>query len=107
MSQLELRTPMFADISRELTFENPEGLMAGWFQGMDPRILERTPIAWGCAMQPRTHGERRSFPWDARSWTELSNDHKLARSWAATFATSHYTFTPAQLKELLARATRP
>ena len=49
LSQLELRTPMFADISRELTFDSPEGLMAGWFKGMEPKILDRTPIAWGCS----------------------------------------------------------
>ena len=105
LEQLELRTPMFADISRELTFENPEGLMAGWFQGMDPRILERTPIAWGCGCS-RERMEKALISLGRKELEELSNDPKGAEL-GCHFCHQHYTFTPAQLKELLARATRP
>ena len=105
LEQLELRTPMFADISRELTFENPEGLMAGWFQGMDPRILERTPIAWGCGCS-RERMEKALISLGRKELEELSNDPKGAEL-GCHFCHQHYTFTPVQLKELLARATRP
>ena len=105
LEQLELRTPMFADISRELTFENPEGLMAGWFQGMDPRILERTTIAWGCGCS-RDRMEKALISLGRKELEELSNDPKGAEL-GCHFCHQHYTFTPAQLKELLARATRP
>ena len=96
---------MFADISRELTFEHPEGLMAGWFQGMDPRILERTPIAWGCGCS-RERMEKALISLGRKELEELSNDPKGAEL-GCHFCHQHYTFPPAQLKELLARATRP
>ena len=48
IDQLELRSPMFADISREMTFAGLDQLCEDWFRGMEPRILERTPIAYRC-----------------------------------------------------------
>ena len=44
IDQLELRSPMFADISREMTFAPIEQLCEDWFRGLEPRILERTPL---------------------------------------------------------------
>ncbi len=105
LSQLELRTPMFADISRELTFDSPEGLMAGWFKGMEPKILDRTPIAWGCSCS-RERMEKTLISLGRKELTELSEDPQGAEL-SCHFCHSHYQFTPAELKELLARASRP
>lgn len=105
LQQLELRTPMFADISRELTFENPEELMAGWFRGLEPEILERTPIAWGCGCS-RERMEKALISLGRKELEELSNDPKGAEL-GCHFCHNHYAFTPAQLRELLARASRP
>ena len=105
LSQLELRTPMFADISRELTFDSPEGLMEGWFRGMEPKILERTPIGWGCSCS-RERMEKTLISLGRKELTELSEDPAGAEL-SCHFCHSHYTFTPEELKELLARASRP
>ena len=49
ISQLELRSPLMADVSRELCYEPMEQLMAKWFDGLKPVILERAPISYRCA----------------------------------------------------------
>ncbi len=48
IDQLELRSPLFSEISRELAHEPMEDLMKGWFDGLDPVILERTPLSYKC-----------------------------------------------------------
>ena len=48
IDQLELRSPMFANISREMTFAPKEELLEDWFRGMDPVLLERTPLRYHC-----------------------------------------------------------
>ena len=105
LQQLELRTPMFADISRELTFESAEELMAGWFRGMEPKILERTPIAWACGCS-RERMEKALISLGRKELEELCADPKGAEL-GCHFCHSRYAFTPAQLQELLARASRP
>ena len=62
-----------ADISRELTFDSPEGLMEGWFRGMEPKILERTPIGWGCSCS-RERMEKTLISLGRKELTELSED---------------------------------
>ena len=39
IDQLELRSPMFADISREMTFAPIEQLCEDWFRGLEPKVL--------------------------------------------------------------------
>ena len=53
IDQLELRSPMFADISREMTFAPIGQLCEDWFRGMEPRILERTPLGYRCTCSRR------------------------------------------------------
>jgi len=48
IDQLELRSPMFADLSREMTFAPMEELLEGWFRGMEPETLEEMPLRWNC-----------------------------------------------------------
>ena len=48
IGQLELRSPFFADISRELTFDTLENLARDWFRGMEPKVLERSPVRYKC-----------------------------------------------------------
>ena len=49
IDQIELRSPMFSDISREMTFAPKEELLEDWFRGMDLQILERSPLRYHCA----------------------------------------------------------
>lgn len=48
ISQLELRSPLMADVSRELCHEPMESLMAKWFEGLRPVVLARTPLCYRC-----------------------------------------------------------
>ena len=48
ISQLELRSPMMADVSRELCHEPMEALMEKWFEGLRPVVLARTPMCYRC-----------------------------------------------------------
>ena len=48
LEQLELRSPMFAEISRELAAAPKEELAEGWFRGLEPRLLDRTPLRYHC-----------------------------------------------------------
>ena len=56
IDQLELRSPMFADISREMTFASIDQLCEDWFRGMEPRILERTPVQYRCTCRRECTG---------------------------------------------------
>lgn len=49
ISQLELRSPMMADISRELAAADMRELMEGWFEGMKPVVLEEGPLSYRCS----------------------------------------------------------
>ncbi|MEG0640666.1 MAG: Hsp33 family molecular chaperone HslO [Clostridia bacterium] len=48
IEQLELRSPLFSDISRELSQEPMESLMEAWFQGLNPVVLEACPLLYRC-----------------------------------------------------------
>ncbi len=48
IDQLELRSPLMYDISRELCYESMEDLMNRWFDGLKPVILERKPLSYRC-----------------------------------------------------------
>ena len=79
--------------------------MTGWFKCMEPKILDRTPIAWGCSCS-RERMEKTLISLGHKELTELSEDPQGAEL-SCHFCHSHYQFTPAELKELLARASRP
>ena len=48
LSALELRSPMFADVSREMTMASMEELLEGWFRGLKPEVLEEMPLRYHC-----------------------------------------------------------
>lgn len=66
ISQLELRSPMMADVSRELCHEPMEALMEKWFEGLRPWCLPGRQCATGATARGRVW-KRRSSPWAARS----------------------------------------
>lgn len=47
VSQLELRSPLFSDISRELCFDSAENLLTQWFDGLKPWCWR--PVRWNTA----------------------------------------------------------
>ena len=49
LSAIELRSPMFADISKEMTMADMEQLIEDWFRGLEPKLLDEAPLRWHCA----------------------------------------------------------
>ena len=104
IDQLELRSPMFADISREMTFAPIEQLCEDWFRGMNPKILERTPVSYTCSCS-RERMERALISLGRKELTALIEEDQGAEL-VCHFCHNKYFFTTEQLCELLKEAQR-
>ncbi len=100
IEQLELRSPMFADISRELAAAPKEELAEDWFRGMEPRLLERTPLRYRCTCS-RERMERALLSMGSADLKEIIDDDRGAEL-GCHFCGSKYFFTTDELKALLA-----
>ena len=99
IDQLELRSPMFADISRELAAAPKEELAEDWFRGMEPKLLERTPLEYRCTCS-RERMERALLSMGAGDLREIIDDGKGAEL-GCHFCGNTYFFTTEELKALL------
>ena len=99
IDQLELRSPMFADISREMTFASITQLCEDWFRGMEPRILERTPLRYRCTCS-RERMEKALISLGEKDLRSLIDDNQGAEL-VCHFCRSKYYFTTEQLSGLL------
>lgn len=104
ISQLELRSPMFADISREMTFADKEQILEDWFRGMKPEVLERTPLRFHCGCS-RERMEKALISLGRKELDGLIREDQGAEL-GCHFCHSRYEFTTDELKRLLERATR-
>lgn len=104
IDQLELRSPMFADISREMTFASKEELLEGWFQGMKLEMLEREPLRYHCGCS-RYRMEKALISLGRKELTSLIEDNQGAEL-GCHFCHSYYQFSTDELKELLQKASR-
>lgn len=102
LQQLELRSPMFADISRELTFAPMETLMADWFKGLNPQLLSREPVAWHCGCS-RKRMEKALISLGRRELEQLIGEGHGAEL-ACHFCHRLHAFTTQELEGLLAQA---
>ena len=102
IDQLELRSPMFADISREMTFAPIEQLCEDWFRGMQPRILESTPVSYTCTCS-RERMEKALISMGEKDLQSIIDDGQGAEL-VCHFCRSKYTFTTEDLKCLIRRA---
>ena len=102
IDQLELRSPMFADISRELTYGTLEELTEDWFRGLEPRILERTPIRYHCSCS-RDRMERALISLGRKELQSLIAEDRGAEL-SCHFCHRKHFFTTDQLREMLKRA---
>ena len=102
IDQLELRSPMFADISREMTFAPIEQLCEDWFRGLDPKILESTPISYTCTCS-RDRMEKALISMGAKDLQSLIDDDEGAEL-VCHFCHSKHFFTTEQLRGLLKEA---
>ena len=104
IDQLELRSPMFADISREMTFAPIEQLCEDWFRGMEPRILERTPLRYRCTCS-RERMERALISLGRKDLQSLIDEDQGAEL-VCHFCRSKYNFTTAELSAMMTRAVK-
>ena len=102
ISQLELRSPLFADLSREMTFAPPEQLAEEWFRGMNPRILERNPIRYHCSCS-RERMEKALISLGQKELLSLIEEDRGAEL-SCHFCHSHHFFSTGDLKEMLQKA---
>ena len=103
IDQLELRSPMFADISREMTFAPIEQLCEDWFRGMDPQILECTPISYTCSCS-RERMEKALISLGKKDLLSLIEEDQGAEL-VCHFCHSKYFFTTDQLRSMLNHAS--
>ena len=93
---------MFADISREMTFAPIEQLCEDWFRGLDPKILERTPISYTCSCS-RDRMEKALISLGEKDLRTLIDEDEGAEL-VCHFCRSKYFFSTEQLKSMLAHA---
>ena len=104
LEQLELRSPMFVSISREMTYAPKEELIEDWFRGLEPELLERTPLAYRCGCS-RERMEKALISLGRKELQTLIDEDKGAEL-GCHFCHSRYAFTTDELKDLLLRASR-
>jgi molecular chaperone Hsp33 len=104
IDQIELRSPMFSDISREMTFAPKEELLEDWFRGMDLQVLERMPLQYNCGCS-RYRMEKALISLGRRELQTII-DEDTGAELGCHFCHSKYAFTTDELKDLLARASR-
>ena len=102
IDQLELRSPMFAEISRELAMAPKEQLAEEWFRGMEPTLLDRTPLSWRCTCS-RERMERALISMGRKDLQEIIDDGEGAEL-GCHFCHSKYSFTTEELRGLMAQA---
>ena len=105
IDQLELRSPFFADISRELTFGSLEQLTEDWFRGLEPKILERTPIRYHCGCS-RERMEKALISLGRKDLQSLIDEGKGAEL-TCHFCHSRHFFTTEQLQAMMDSAKKP
>ncbi len=99
IDQLELRSPMFADISREMTFASIDQLCEDWFRGMEPRILERTPVQYRCTCS-RERMEKALISLGRKDLESLAEEDHCAEL-VCHFCRKRYYFTEDELNTLI------
>ena len=104
LEQLELRSPMFASISREMTYAPKEQLIEDWLRGLEPELLERTPLSYRCGCS-RERMEKALISLGRKELQTLIDEDKGAEL-GCHFCHSRYAFTTDELKDLLQRASR-
>lgn len=102
IDQLELRSPMFADISRELGYGTLEELCGDWFRDLNPQILARTPLFWRCTCS-RERMEKALVSLGKKDLQSLIDEGQGAEL-SCHFCHRKHFFTTDDLKELLKKA---
>ena len=98
IDQLELRSPMFADLSKEMTYAPKEELLEDWFRGMEPELLDREPVRWQCTCS-RERMERALLTLNRADLQSIIDDGQGAEL-GCHFCHKQYRFTTEELKAM-------
>ena len=104
IDQIELRSPMFSDLSREMTFAPKEELLDDWFRGMDLQGLDRTPLRYHCSCS--RHRMEKALISLGRRELQTIIDEDTGAELGCHFCHSKFAFSTEDLRELLERASR-
>lgn len=99
---LELRSPMMGDISRELSHEPIESLMTSWLDGLNPVLLETTPLRYQCHCT-RERMERALISLGGKELEKMIAEDPDGEELCCQFCDSKYRFTQQDLLRLLNR----
>ena len=105
VSQLELRSPLFSDISRELCYDSAENLLSQWFDGLKPVVLETHPLEYRCYCS-RDRMEKALIALGKDELTSMIEDEIDGAELVCHFCKEKYHFTQDDLRRLLEQATR-
>ena len=105
ISELELRSPLMADISRELTFEPMEDLAQKWFDGLKMVVLDRTELTYRCNCS-RSRMEKALITLGREELTRMIQDEQEGAELTCHFCRKTEKFTQHDLIRLLNQATQ-
>lgn len=105
ISQLELRSPLMADISRELCYEPMTSLMEKWFDGLKPVVLETQDWQYRCSCS-RSRMEKSLIALGREELTRMIQDEQEGAELTCHFCKKTERFTQEDLARLLEQATR-
>lgn len=105
ISQLELRSPMFADLSHELYEEPMKSLMFRWLDGLSPVILEEKPLSYRCTCS-RVRMEKVLIALGKEELTRMIEDETEGAELNCHFCGRQERFSQGDLVKLLDSATR-
>lgn len=105
LAALELRTPIFADISAHLAHAPIEELFRDFFRGLEPEILAEDVLTYTCDCN-RERMERVLISLGREELEDMiENDHGTAIT--CHFCRTEHSFTEEELTQLLEQASQP
>ena len=105
ISELELRSPLMADVSRELCYEPMADLAQKWFDGLKYVVLGESELEYRCNCS-RSRMERALITLGEKELTSMIQDEQEGAELTCHFCKSSYQFTQHDLIRLLNAATR-
>lgn len=103
INQLELRSPLMADISRELAQQDMRTLMQQWFDGLKPVLLESHPLCYRCGCS-RSRMEKALITLGREELTRMIQDERDGAELTCHFCKRTERFTQQDLIRLLNQA---
>ena len=103
VEQLELRAPIFGDISHAMRDAEPEALLQSWLDGLRPVVLRTTPLRYHCGCS-RARMERALISLGEKELQELIADQPEGAELTCQFCQRVERFNTQDLIRLLNKA---